>query len=75
MPGTNLEAKELLLQKLARGFPSMKDLEILRGWAGLRILTPDGRHVLGEDPLRKRLYWAAGLGGHGVTTAWGTGRS
>lgn len=74
VPSVELEARELLLHKLREGLPALADLEIRSGWAGLRILTPDDRHIIGPDPTIEGLHWAAGLGGHGVTTAWETGR-
>ena len=37
-------------------------------------MTPDGRFVLGEDPLLPGFFWVAGLGGHGVTTSFSVGR-
>jgi len=30
--------------------------------------------VLGRDPHAARVFWVAGLGGHGVTCAWEVGR-
>ncbi len=54
-------------------FPSI-DFPIARSWAGLRTFPPDGRFLLGPDPHIEGLYWAAGLGGHGVTAAGAVGR-
>ena len=54
-------------------FPSI-DFPIARSWAGLRTFPPDGRFLLGPDPHIEGLHWAAGLGGHGVTTAGAVGR-
>jgi D-arginine dehydrogenase len=74
IPPESQAALELLAGKVAETFPALGGLELVRGWAGLRILTPDGRHILGPDPRIRGLFWAAGLGGHGVTTAYTTGR-
>jgi D-arginine dehydrogenase len=42
--------------------------------AGLRTMTPDGRFVVGEDPMVRNFFWVAGLGGHGVTTCFSVAR-
>ena len=49
-------------------------LKILKKEAALRTMTPDGRFVIGEDPECRGFFWAAGLGGHGVTTCFSAGR-
>lgn len=54
--------------------PALGELRPARCWAGLRTGTPDGRFVVGPDPRVPGLVWAAGLGGHGMTTALGVGR-
>ncbi|MBI5501246.1 MAG: FAD-binding oxidoreductase [Deltaproteobacteria bacterium] len=66
--------RELLARKVAVAFPGLIDLPIMRSWAGLRSFVPDHRFVLGRDPVARRVFWAAGLGGHGVTSAWEVGR-
>ena len=66
--------RELLARKVSVAFPGLIDLPIMRSWAGLRSFVPDHRFVLGRDPHAPRVFWAAGLGGHGVTTAWEVGR-
>jgi len=37
-----------------------------RFWAGIRTMTEDGSFVIGADPDVAGLFWAAGLGGHGM---------
>ncbi len=49
------------------------DLDEGETWAGLRPMTPDGRPILGECPVR-RLYLATGGGHLGWTMAAGAGR-
>ncbi len=53
-------------------FPALAQIGLRRRWAGLRSFAPDRRFVLGEDA--RGLFWAAGLGGHGVTTCTAVGR-
>jgi len=70
---TDPQAKAELAQKYDTHVPGLREVRPARGWAGLRILTPDHRFVIGADPRRAGFYWVAGLGGHGMTTACGVG--
>jgi len=45
----------------------------LEPWCALRTFAPDGRFVLGLDPDVRGLFWAAGLGGHGITCGLAAG--
>lgn len=45
-----------------------------RFWVGLRTLTADDRFAVGDDPDVPGLSFAAGLGGHGMSTSFETGR-
>ncbi len=63
-----------LRRKLAAFSSSLPSYRILNEKAGLRTMTPDGRFVIGEDPVARGFFWAAGLGGHGVTTCFSSGR-
>jgi D-arginine dehydrogenase len=73
-PPADPENRLLLARKVAAAFPRLVDLPLMRSWAGLRSFAPDRRFVLGRDPRAARLFWVAGLGGHGVTSAWEVGR-
>lgn len=74
--GTHAPQSEgLMAAKLSKWFPVLKDLEFSGGWTGLRTFAPDRRPVLGPDPVRPGLWWAAGLGGFGVTTAYAVGET
>lgn len=48
---------------------------ITRRWACQRAFTPDRRMRLGRDDHRPWLVWAAGLGGHGATSAPAVGEA
>lgn len=61
-------------RKLAGVFPFLNELPIARCWAGLRTFTEDRRFLLGKDPNVSGLFYATGLGGHGVTCAGPVGR-
>ena len=73
-PTPDPENRALLARKVAAAFPALVDLPLMRSWAGLRTFAPDRRFLLGRDPEAARVFWAAGLAGHGVTCAWEIGR-
>ena len=73
VPETDPAAAELLHEKLSRAFPRLSDVPLARTWAGLRIFSPDGRFIIGPDPTLEGFFWAAALGGHGVTTSSAVG--
>lgn len=72
-PPVDAAAKDALAEKFDRAVPGLRDVRPSRGWAGLRILTPDDRFVIGADPRVPGFTWVAGLGGHGMTTACAVG--
>ena len=61
-----------LAEKVTRTFPTLGQVGVRRSWAGLRTFAPDREFVVGYDD--DRLFWVAGLGGHGVTTCVAVGR-
>lgn len=67
------EARALAIDKLERWFPALGEVRFSGGWTGLRTFAPDRRPVLGSDPELDGLWWAAGLGGFGVTTCFAVG--
>ncbi len=67
--------RALLVDRLAEAFPRYGRFVVRRAWAGLRTFAPDGRFVIGPDPRLKGFAWAAGLGGHGVSTAVAVGEA
>jgi len=67
--------RALLAEKLAEAFPCYGRFTVNRAWAGLRTFAPDGRFVIGPDPRLRGFAWAAGLGGHGVSTAVAVGEA
>lgn len=72
-PVVDPEVEDMLAQKVADHLPGMPDLPIQKRWACLRTFTPDGKFVIGWDPVVPKLFWVSGLGGHGVTCAYGIG--
>lgn len=72
-PPEDPTVRELLAEKIQQFMPALSGVPINRSWAGLRTITSDGRFVIGWDPKIERLFWVAGLGGHGVTTSSAVG--
>ncbi|MEC9029406.1 MAG: FAD-binding oxidoreductase, partial [Cyanobacteriota bacterium] len=65
----------LVQEKLQHYLPALSGLLPARGWTGLRTFAPDRRPLLGKDPDLQGLWWAAGLGGFGVTCSYGVGEA
>jgi glycine oxidase len=49
--------------------PSLARGEVLRTWAGLRPVTPDGLPIVGPEPRLEGLWYATGHGRHGILHA------
>ncbi len=73
-PETDPEVLASLAQSLQELAPGLLDHAIHRAWSGLRTFAPDRRFLVGWDPLNPRLFWVAGLGGHGMTSGLAVGR-
>lgn len=56
-------------KKVAEVLPPLKDLKIVRQWAGLYDMSPDAQPVLGESPEVKGFFTSAGFSGHGFMIA------
>ncbi len=72
-PPTDPSVRELVAERFTALLPGLQHARLARLWAGLRVLTPDGRFVVGPDPEIPGFHWVAGLGGHGMTTSCGVG--
>lgn len=71
----SLEARALAMAKLQRALPALADLQPTGGWTGLRTFASDRCPMLGPDPELGGLWWAAGLGGFGVTCNYAIGEA
>jgi len=67
--------RALAMDKIARHFPALGAVRLSTGWTGLRTFAPDRRPVLGADGEVAGLWWAAGLGGFGVTCGIAAGEA
>lgn len=61
-------------RKLATCVPALAGARRDRGWAAMRTLTEDDTPIVGPDPQVPGLFWAAGLGGHGMSVSLALGR-
>jgi glycine oxidase len=53
--------------------PPLATAEVVRSWAGLRPMTPDGLPILGPEPRLRGLWYATGHGRNGILLAGITG--
>jgi glycine oxidase len=70
---TTTEGIARILKGAARLLPAAADRPPARTWAGLRPMTPDGRPIVGADPVVSGLWYAVGHGRNGVLLAALTG--
>ncbi len=73
-PDTDPTVLEGLFASLRELAPDLAERPITRYWTGLRTFAPDRRFVIGWDPWNPRLFWSAGLGGHGMTSGLAVGQ-
>ncbi len=63
-----------MLERAKRAAPSLLDLGIQSGYAGLYAVTPDHNQVMGEYDAVNRFLYAAGFSGHGFQMGPAAGR-
>lgn len=68
------EAIEVILRRALRFFPALRDVSVIRCFAGLRPYTPDGLPFLGPVECCKGFYIAAGHEGDGIALSPITGK-
>jgi len=68
-PGFNLERDDTwiprLVEAMARRAPSLAEVGVAGGWAGLYEVTPDHNALIGEAARPARFLYATGFSGHG----------
>jgi sarcosine oxidase subunit beta len=62
-----------LRRSAARCAPSLADVPVSHGWAGLYEMTPDANALIGESQSVGRFLYATGFSGHGFCQAPATG--
>ncbi len=73
-PTVDRDVIEELAELIWRELPSLQEAVQKRAWSCFRTKTPDGRFVIGWDPVCPNFLWVAGLGGHGMGASWEVGR-
>jgi sarcosine oxidase subunit beta len=72
-PGYDLDYAEewlpALRRSVARCAPSLADVPVRGGWAGLYEMTPDANALIGESQTVGRFLYATGFSGHGFCQA------
>ncbi|MCL2702353.1 MAG: FAD-binding oxidoreductase [Defluviitaleaceae bacterium] len=66
---------ELIAQSVVNVMPALKNLRVLRQWAGLYNVSPDNAAIYSAASDPKGFYTAAGFSGHGFMTSPATGQS
>ncbi len=70
---TTFEGVNTIAGQILRVFPNLKDLHVIRAYAGLRPYTPDGLPILGTVEGLEGFIMAAGHEGDGITLSPVTG--
>jgi sarcosine oxidase subunit beta len=68
-PQVEWELQDLLVERALHRAPVLANARIIRGWVGLRALTPDDLPILGYAPAVEGFVNCCGWGGHGVMHA------
>lgn len=71
---TDLVALNILIDQAVKFFPILKNVNMIRSFAGLRPASADGKSIMGEVESRKGFYIASGHEGDGIALAPITGR-
>lgn len=56
--GTTVSGTRQILQRALQVFPTLGNLRLIRTWAGLRVLSPDGKPVYAESATHPGVYVA-----------------
>ena len=70
---TTFEGINTIARQILQVLPKLKDLHVIRAYAGLRPFTPDGLPILGPVQGVEGFIMAAGHEGDGVTLSPVTG--
>lgn len=68
-PQVDMRTLEDIIEHALHRAPPLAEAKVIRGWAGLRSLTPDSHPILGEASSVRGFYNCCGWGGHGVMHA------
>ena len=67
------EFKDFIIERVNERLPSFNDSQLVRGWVGLRTVTPDCLPIVGETEV-KGFLCAVGFSGAGIQLGLATGQ-
>jgi sarcosine oxidase subunit beta len=67
--GSSWQFAREMAQKMTAVLPLLKEVTMIRQWAGLYNMSPDAQPILGEHPQIEGFYMAIGFSGHGFMLA------
>jgi sarcosine oxidase subunit beta len=67
--GSSWQFAQEMAQKMTAVVPLLKEVSMVRQWAGLYNMSPDAQPILGEHPQIEGFYMAIGFSGHGFMLA------
>ncbi len=67
--GSSWQFAREMAQKMTTVMPLLKEVSMIRQWAGLYNVSPDAQPILGEHPQVRGFYMAIGFSGHGFMLA------
>jgi sarcosine oxidase subunit beta len=67
------EFKDFIVERVDQKLPSLNDSQVVRGWVGLRTVTPDCLPIVGETEVKGFLL-AVGFSGMGIQMGLPTGQ-
>ena len=67
--GSSWQFAQEMAQKMTVVLPLLKEVSMIRQWAGLYNMSPDAQPILGEHPQIEGFYMAIGFSGHGFMLA------
>jgi len=70
----NFEGLRTSARTVGELFPQLRDVRVVRCWAGLEGVTPDNIPIIGPSSKAEGVYHAFGFSGHGFQLAPVTGR-
>ncbi|MBI4502128.1 MAG: glycine oxidase ThiO [Gemmatimonadetes bacterium] len=68
-PSVTVDGVTRLLDAAGQLYPALDGRPVRRKWAGLRPGCPDGRPIIGPDPVLQDLWYATGHGRSGILLA------
>lgn len=71
---TDQESLEKLVGTVLSWVPALEKASIMRGWAGLYEVSPDGTAIIGEADSLPGFFYAVGFSGHGFMHSPAAGR-